>query len=101
LNYYHYLGSQEFVWFFFILVGSIHALLYLIPQWSISIKAKLWYSTEQDVFKATKILLLPRGNNGLGAICDLKKSVVFEKVLLSLIKGRIVFLLSTKKVCIQ
>jgi cation-transporting ATPase 13A1 len=80
-SYYHLLGTPEFAWFFFILIVSVHALLFLIPQWSISIKAQFWYQKEKDVLNATFIFILPSGNNGSGAICKLERSIVFDKVL--------------------
>jgi manganese-transporting P-type ATPase len=80
-NYFHLIGSAEFGWFFFILIVSLHALLYLIPQWSISLKAKLWYQPEKNILNADYIFILPTGNNGSGAICRLERSVVFDKVI--------------------
>lgn len=73
LNYYHLLGSSEFQWFFFIIICSLHALLFLVPQWSIKLKAQFMYKLESDVTKATSILILPTGNNGVGAICPIER----------------------------
>jgi cation-transporting ATPase 13A1 len=79
LNYFHLLGSPAFSWFFLILICSIHALLFLIPQWNISIKASWNYSKCDNPQKAKNILIIPTGNNGSGSICKLEKDVVFDK----------------------
>jgi cation-transporting ATPase 13A1 len=98
-NYYHVLGTPEFAWFFFILIVSVHALLFLIPQWSISIKAQFWYQKEKDILNATYIFILPTGNNGSGAMCRLERSIVFDKVFDVDVGGNLL-LFSKEKVCV-
>ncbi|KAJ2993374.1 hypothetical protein HDV02_002451 [Globomyces sp. JEL0801] len=73
LNYYHLLGSAEFESFFFILIVSLHALLFLPVEC-------VFKSKESDVFKASYILIVPEENNGSGAICPLEKQFFSDKV---------------------
>ncbi|KAJ3322025.1 hypothetical protein HDV06_003625 [Boothiomyces sp. JEL0866] len=75
----HLLGSNEFYWFFFILVCSVHALLFLIPQWSVSLKAKWTYSPEPNPLKASSVCIIPEENNGLAAICPVERGFAYDR----------------------
>ncbi|KAI9105844.1 hypothetical protein DFS34DRAFT_31509 [Phlyctochytrium arcticum] len=59
----------------FILVAAIHALTYLVSQWSVKANAKMTCRKESDPYKASVIMVIPTTHNGSGAMCDIKRSV--------------------------
>lgn len=69
-------GSIEAVYVTLIGVATIHALVFLICQWSISVKAKLTCKNANDPREANVIKVIPTTNHGSGAFCDIKKSVI-------------------------
>lgn len=69
-------GSIEAAYVTLIAIGTIHALVFLICQWSISIKAKLTCKLVTDPRVANVIKIIPITNHGSGAFCDIKRSVV-------------------------
>ncbi|ORX44343.1 hypothetical protein BCR36DRAFT_373362 [Piromyces finnis] len=69
-------GSIEAAYVSLIGVATIHALVFLICQWSISIKAKLTCKTVSDIKVADVIKVIPIANHGSGAFCDIKRSYV-------------------------
>jgi len=69
-------GSIEATYVSLIAVASVHALVFLICQWSISIKAKLTCKPASDPKVADVIKVIPITNHGSGAFCDIKKSTV-------------------------
>ncbi|KAI9310292.1 hypothetical protein BX666DRAFT_2009139 [Dichotomocladium elegans] len=67
-----YLGSQEWT---FVSLGSIitlHALFFLVCQWSVSIKALFTCVKESDINKATIIKIIPFRHQGIGTLCEIE-----------------------------
>ena len=73
-KYDEWFGSPEFAMFTFILLISLHGLVFLSIQWSVSARAFLCFKTCLNPKEATHILIIPQLHNGLGAICPLFKS---------------------------
>jgi len=69
-------GSIEAAYVSLIGVATVHALVFLICQWSISAKAKLTCKSASDPKVANVIKVIPIANHGSGAFCDIKRSVV-------------------------
>ncbi|KAI8149877.1 hypothetical protein BJV82DRAFT_585075 [Fennellomyces sp. T-0311] len=66
-----YITSQEWT---FVTLGSImtlHALTFLVCQWSVSIKALFTCLKEPDVHKATVIKIIPFRHQGQGTLCEI------------------------------
>ncbi|KAL1934400.1 hypothetical protein VTP01DRAFT_6582 [Rhizomucor pusillus] len=66
-----YLGSEEWT---FVTIGTIltlHALSFLVCQWSVSIKAFLTCVKETDIRKATIIKVIPYRHQGVGTLCEI------------------------------
>ncbi|KAI9027572.1 hypothetical protein CLU79DRAFT_739782 [Phycomyces nitens] len=66
-----YIVSEEWT---FVILGSIitlHALTFLVCQWSVSIKALFTCVKENDINKATIIKLVPFRYQGIGTLCEL------------------------------
>lgn len=66
------LGSSQFAFFYLILTLFIHLLLFLVPQWSIQLKAGLWYRNA-DIENADSILIIPTVSNGKAAVCPIER----------------------------
>jgi hypothetical protein len=66
------LGSSEFAYFYLILTLFLHLLLFLVPQWSIRLKASLWYR-EASIKNSDSILVIPTVSNGKAAICEIER----------------------------
>jgi len=69
-------GSVEAAYVSFIGIVTINALVFLMCQWSISVKAKLTCKTVSDPKVANVIKIIPIENHGSGAFCDIKRSLV-------------------------
>ncbi|KAI8364729.1 putative SPF1-P-type ATPase [Radiomyces spectabilis] len=75
-KYDEYLGSQEWT---FVTLGSIitlHALAFLVCQWSVAIKAKFTCLKEPNINKAQMIMVIPFRHSGTGAICPLHRGKI-------------------------
>ncbi|KAK9762137.1 putative cation-transporting ATPase 1 [Basidiobolus ranarum] len=70
-KYDEYLGSQEYTFVSIIAMLSVHALSFLICQWSIDIYTLLTCKREYDPFQAKLIKVTPIKSRGSSAICDL------------------------------
>ncbi|KAI8978621.1 cation-transporting ATPase 4 [Pilobolus umbonatus] len=73
-----YLGSEEWT---FVILGSIitiHALTFLVCQWSVDFKALFTCFKEPDVHKATLIKIVPYRYQGKGALIPLEHSKNIE-----------------------
>ncbi|KAK9718854.1 putative cation-transporting ATPase 1 [Basidiobolus ranarum] len=70
-RYEEYLGSQEYTFVSVIALLSVHALTFLICQWSINIYALLTCQKEYDPFQAKLIKITPIKSRGSSALCDL------------------------------
>ncbi|KAI9494361.1 hypothetical protein BDB00DRAFT_818855 [Zychaea mexicana] len=71
VKYDEYIVSQEWT---FVTLGSIvtlHALSFLVCQWSVSIKALLTCVKEHNVQKATVIKVVPFRHQGTGTLCEI------------------------------
>jgi cation-transporting ATPase 13A1 len=71
-----YLGSEEWT---FVTLGSIislHALSFLVCQWSVDLKALFTCMKEKDVHKATIIKIVPFRYQGKGMLIELEHSKV-------------------------
>ncbi|KAJ3295791.1 hypothetical protein HK104_002306 [Borealophlyctis nickersoniae] len=68
------LGSPEFAWLTFMLCGALHALAYLVCQWSVVAKASFTSRKETDPYKAETIMIVPTAHNGSGALCLIERS---------------------------
>ncbi|KAI9002348.1 hypothetical protein BC832DRAFT_561305 [Gaertneriomyces semiglobifer] len=66
-------GSPEFARLALILMASLHALAFLVCQWSVRINVKMTCRKETDPYKATKIMVIPTVHNGAGAIADIQR----------------------------
>ena len=80
-THYEFFPTLEFQWLLLMLCMSIHALLFLVCQWSIDLRARLTTKIEHNVFIASSILVTPTENNGVGAFCKLQNCSVDGKVL--------------------
>lgn len=66
--------SSEFASLMFILIAAVHALSFLVCQWSVKINAFFTLEKATSPFKAEYIVVIPTANNGSSAICDLKRA---------------------------
>ncbi|KAI9136899.1 hypothetical protein BKA69DRAFT_1101510 [Paraphysoderma sedebokerense] len=73
-----YLGSQEFTSLSLILLVSANALVFLLGQWSVTIKAWMTCMKTSDPFKATHIRVIPTEHRGSGELCPLMKANVTQ-----------------------
>ncbi|ORY07354.1 hypothetical protein K493DRAFT_310267 [Basidiobolus meristosporus CBS 931.73] len=70
-RYEEYLGSQEYTFVSIIAMLSVHALTFLVCQWSIDIYAMLTCKKESDPFRAKLIKITPIKSRGSSALCEL------------------------------
>lgn len=99
-----YLGSEEWTFVTFGTILTLHALSFLVCQWSVSIKALLtcvkvrrrpwpWetlnlkgtdsYSLQEtDIRKATIIKIIPYRHQGVGTLCEIHHAKVLRSCLI-------------------
>ena len=75
--------SDGFKGFLFLICITLHCLLYLVPQWSLSLCAKFWYR-QSGLDEATHVFIEPTTNNGKSQIVEIHR-------------GRVVFVMFQQK----
>ncbi|KAI9204679.1 uncharacterized protein BJ171DRAFT_505077, partial [Polychytrium aggregatum] len=75
-KYEQFMGSREFTLLSFLLCLALHALAFLICQWSVELKAFLTCTRESDPFKAKVISVIPTVHNGQSAMCPIESAVI-------------------------
>ncbi|TPX66718.1 hypothetical protein SpCBS45565_g04261 [Spizellomyces sp. 'palustris'] len=68
-------GGPEVGRLAFILVAAVHALAFLVCQWSVKANARLTCRQEPDAYKAGVIMVIPTTHNGSGAMCNIERTV--------------------------
>lgn len=102
------LGSSQFAFFYLILTLFIHLLLFLVPQWSIRLKASLWFR-KATVEDADSILVIPTVSNGKAQVCELERQdglwFLFQKKVRAKVQpsperiGHFKLIITTKRYC--
>ncbi|TPX34013.1 hypothetical protein SmJEL517_g03262 [Synchytrium microbalum] len=69
-------GSREFAFLTLLLAMALHALAFLICQWSVSIKTYLTCRDESDPYRAQLIKIMPMPHHGAAGICEINRTFV-------------------------
>ncbi|KAI9596892.1 hypothetical protein BDF19DRAFT_471043 [Syncephalis fuscata] len=72
--YEQYLGSEE--WTFLTLGGliTVHILMYLASQWSVTVRVQMTCAKELNINRADIICIIPAAHKGKGVLCDIKRT---------------------------
>lgn len=73
-----YIKGSEWTFVYLISIGSIHALLWLMPHWNINIKARFDFNPVQTIAEATDIKITPAQNAGMAEICPITRETFID-----------------------